>query len=278
MLKKRLLTALILIPLVVALILLLPSHWFAWLALVFFLVALTEWFAFAGFPQKLSFLQSLKLVFLTTVFFSLGFLFFTFFEAQSLLLGILPLGLMFCFWLWAFFAVWSYPKRVKNYAFGERSFAIGILSLSMAFCTLCILQRLDPKLALYVLVLVWIADSAAYFAGKQWGKHPLAKNISPGKTWEGVLGAFVFAVLFSLLLKSYLGIPVPIFVWLLINAVVVCFSIVGDLFESIFKRSHGLKDSGRLLPGHGGILDRIDALLPALPVFSFLLAISKLIF
>ena len=117
---------------------------------------------------------------------------------------------------------------------------------------------------------VWIADSAAYFAGKRFGKHKLASTISPGKTWEGVLGAFVAVTIYAVML-SYLTHQSYWFV--LVFWGVMILSIMGDLFESLIKRQAGVKDSSNLLPGHGGVLDRIDGLTSSLPLVMFLLTL-----
>jgi phosphatidate cytidylyltransferase len=123
------------------------------------------------------------------------------------------------------------------------------------------------------MAIVWIADTAAYFAGRALGKRKLAPQISPGKTWEGVYGALAAVAIYALALvpvaerAGYSGDPTP----LAIALAVVCalalaaISVVGDLTESLLKRHAGAKDSGRLLPGHGGVLDRIDALIAAMP-------------
>lgn len=130
------------------------------------------------------------------------------------------------------------------------------------------------------LALVWLADIAAYFTGRRFGRRKLAPAISPGKTWEGVAGAVVATVVAALLLAvvwpaqpffstrllQALGIPLGA----LVLTLLVALSVVGDLFESLLKRQAGVKDSGRLLPGHGGVLDRIDALLPVLPAAALL--------
>jgi phosphatidate cytidylyltransferase len=113
---------------------------------------------------------------------------------------------------------------------------------------------------------VWIADSAAYFAGSAYGRHKLAPAISPGKTWEGVLGAWIAVTLYGLILCWAKGLNLW---WVVGLWGITLLSIMGDLFESLLKRQAGLKDSGSILPGHGGVLDRIDGLLPALPVAAF---------
>jgi len=125
--------------------------------------------------------------------------------------------------------------------------------------------RLEPLVVLLVLVLVWIADSAAYFVGRAWGRRKLAPAISPGKTWEGVGGGLIGAALYAIIIAFFTdpGAWLALVVTSLLLGMV---SIVGDLFESAVKRQAGVKDSGSLLPGHGGILDRIDSATAALPL------------
>ena len=129
-------------------------------------------------------------------------------------------------------------------------------------------QQNGPAWLLYGLMLIWAADIGAYFSGKRFGRNKLAPLISPGKTREGLLGAIVAACLFSLVAAFYFGLDVIAALSLLLLAVVLTLvSVAGDLYESVLKREYGVKDSGRILPGHGGILDRIDSVLAAMPVF-----------
>jgi phosphatidate cytidylyltransferase len=123
----------------------------------------------------------------------------------------------------------------------------------------------SPWLLLGVMALVWIADSAAYYAGRRFGRRKLAPGISPGKSWEGVAGAGIALALYaSAISAAIVGLRIP--VALALSAALLYFSILGDLFESWMKRLAGVKDSGTILPGHGGVLDRIDALTAALPI------------
>jgi len=159
-------------------------------------------------------------------------------------------------------------------------FALGITLLPAAWLALMALHQRGAVVLLSALAVVWVADIAAYFAGRAFGRRKLAPRISPGKTWAGVGGA----------IAGVLGVALVAHVWLpraplLSNAlfdqsallapvllvVLVALSIVGDLFESLMKRQSGMKDSSQLLPGHGGVLDRIDALLPVLPAAVLLL-------
>lgn len=145
---------------------------------------------------------------------------------------------------------------------------VGLLILLPTWLALDGLRRVSPLLLLAVMMTVWIADSAAYFAGKQFGKRKLAPLISPGKTWEGAAGAMVAVTLYGVVL-CYLF---KLSAWLVLGLLcLTVLSIVGDLFESLLKRQAGLKDSSNLLPGHGGVLDRIDGLTSTLPLVVFYL-------
>ena len=124
-------------------------------------------------------------------------------------------------------------------------------------------------------LLVWGADTAAYFAGRRFGKNKLLVSVSPGKSWEGVWGALLASLLLSLVGGFYFEFTASqLLLFMLVGLLTVVFSIVGDLNESYYKRRVGLKDSGKILPGHGGILDRIDSLTAAAPVYYFGLVMS----
>jgi phosphatidate cytidylyltransferase len=147
------------------------------------------------------------------------------------------------------------------------------LALEGAFVAIVALHARSASLALAAMAIVWIADTAAYFAGRRFGRHKLAPAISPGKTREGAYGAVLAVVAYTLLLlplASRTGFAhaqdaVFIAAWIVFAIALTALSIVGDLHESLLKRRAGVKDSGSILPGHGGVLDRIDALVAAMP-------------
>jgi len=123
----------------------------------------------------------------------------------------------------------------------------------------------DPEMVLWMLLLVFASDIGAFFAGRRWGRHKLAPRVSPGKTWEGALGGLAAVALVALIGASYFDLPVGR--GIAFGCAIGVFSVIGDLTESMFKRGAGLKDSGTLLPGHGGILDRIDSVTAAAPLY-----------
>lgn len=151
----------------------------------------------------------------------------------------------------------------KTFTNGLVMSVLGLFLIFATWIALVGLHAINPLLLLGAIATVSIADSAAYFAGKKFGRHKLAPEISPGKTWEGVLGALFAVTVYGVLLCYYKQFSPWLIVclWLL-----VALSIIGDLLESLLKRKADLKDSGQLLPGHGGILDRIDGLMPTLPI------------
>jgi phosphatidate cytidylyltransferase len=150
--------------------------------------------------------------------------------------------------------------------------AAGILVAVPAWLALTLIHGAaddGPRLVLILLIMVWLADSGAYFAGRYLGRHKLAPVISPGKTWEGVYGGLLASTLFAaavawLLVEASLPWTVK---FMLATLVAMMFSVVGDLLVSLLKRQSGIKDSGSIIPGHGGIFDRIDSLVAAAPLF-----------
>ncbi|HYY62241.1 MAG TPA: phosphatidate cytidylyltransferase [Burkholderiales bacterium] len=159
--------------------------------------------------------------------------------------------------------MWRGVRATQTTWIGAAGFAV-LVPAGLAMLALA------PLEIVLVLVLVWIADSAAYFVGRAWGRRKLAPSISPAKTWEGAVGGVVGALVYAIILAAFTAriawVPA-----LAAAAVLALISIVGDLFESAAKRQAGVKDSGALLPGHGGILDRIDSATAALPLAALML-------
>lgn len=138
-----------------------------------------------------------------------------------------------------------------------------------AWVALITLHQHSPAFVIYLIFLVACADSGAYFSGKKFGKNKLAPELSPGKTREGMFGGFIAAIIWAILGANYFNIASSDWLFFIIlSATAALISVSGDLFESLIKREAGQKDSGNILPGHGGILDRVDGLLAALPIFT----------
>ena len=166
------------------------------------------------------------------------------------------------FFFWVFFAPIFIYKNLKLPDIQKTFF--GVFLIASLFYSIKYLYENHQDLLLFSLLLVWIADSGAYFVGKTFGKHKLAPSISPGKTIEGAAGALLLTILFSFLFADYffLSSKASLFYAMIITF----FSIFGDLFESHLKRAAELKDSGTIIPGHGGVLDRIDGICSSIPI------------
>jgi phosphatidate cytidylyltransferase len=187
------------------------------------------------------------------------------------------LGLSAAFWLlvvplWLRFK-WT---LAGNDAFG---YLLGALVILPTWAAMVALHAVSVWLLLAVMALVWVADIAAYFSGRAFGKHKLAPAISPGKTWEGVAGGVVGVFIYGGIVLCFSPLagklPLPIPVIVLVLALLTAVSVIGDLFESLLKRQAGIKDSSGLLPGHGGVLDRIDALTSTLPLAALILYLVR---
>ncbi len=148
---------------------------------------------------------------------------------------------------------------------------VGLLVILPAWLAIVQLRSLGPAVLLAILAAVWLADVAAYFSGKAFGRHKLAPGISPGKTWEGAVGAGVAVLVYGLALRPLAkGVEPSLVLWAAALVLLTAVSILGDLLESLLKRQAGLKDSSAILPGHGGVLDRIDSLTSTLPMVALL--------
>ncbi len=175
---------------------------------------------------------------------------------------------------WALVLLWlARPGFGAGDSEGTRGLKLlaGSLCVVPAWCALGWLHSEDafgPRWTLFALAVCWAADSGAYFVGSKFGRRKLAPSISPGKTWEGVAGGLATSVLLAALALPLLGLDWSALPALaLLTVITAAISVVGDLFESLMKRHSGVKDSGDLFPGHGGLMDRLDSLVAALPVF-----------
>jgi len=268
MLLQRVLTALILIPLVVWGVLA-ADHWlFAAMVAAVMLLCAWEWARLAGLKTLL-----LQLLYVLLCGMLIAALWFIATDRVFHFLILAAAGI----WLGMALALFSWRHRVLHKAaFQPFILGLGMLLLTAAWQALVSLHKLPdigPKLTLGLLILIWIADSAAYFTGKAFGRHKLAPVLSPGKTLEGMAGALFFAALWGVLMFVLLfqapaiSTGYMITIALLLSLLTAIVSVAGDLFESLVKRRADMKDSGHLLPGHGGIWDRIDSLIASAPVF-----------
>jgi len=252
MLITRLLTAAIALPIFIGALLWLPNRLWAGVLLLMLLAGAWEWAKLCGYTRNSSRL------FLASVLISAAAVFF-------LSHDMLVYGASVAFWILVA------PAWLKLRWRAPHPLVLGLTGWIVLVPSWLALARLQiqPLQLLSLLAIVWIADSAAYFAGKRFGRNKLAPDISPGKTWEGAIGAAAAVAVYYPVLRFASG---PDFIRLdaltgaILFAVITIMSIEGDLFESWIKRQAGAKDSGSLLPGHGGVLDRIDGLTATMPL------------
>ncbi len=263
-LKQRILTASILMPVVIAAILWFPTPLFALVLALFVALGAVEWARLAG-------LSSSSCQWGYAAFLTLSLCFFWWLSGY---LSVVRILLLMAVGWWILAAVWvvRYPGSASAWSKKWRRYLIGFLILIPAWVALVALHGhgdQGPWLVLLLMLLIWGADSGAYFAGRKWGKDKLAPRVSPGKSWQGLWGGVLTSLLVTLLFGSIFPIHVEYRLYFIaVCMLVVFFSVLGDLVESMFKREAGVKDSGVLLPGHGGVLDRIDSLTAAAPVFA----------
>lgn len=267
MLKTRIITALILAPIAVGGIFFLPPLGFALFTGAIITLGAWEWANLAGIENTLG-----RIVYALV--------------AAGILYGLLNvpfvavLWLALAWWFFCFLLVRSYPAGSDNWGSVPARAFMGLFVLVPAWVGLNHLRTGEFQfgdstnnllLILYVFCVVWVADIGAYFAGRAFGKAKLAPRVSPGKSWAGVWGGLlavgVFALLVSSLASAGLSETLLLVAASLATGLV---SVLGDLLESMLKRFRGIKDSSQLLPGHGGIMDRIDSLTAAIPVFALL--------
>jgi phosphatidate cytidylyltransferase len=258
MLKTRIITALVLIACFIPALFKLPITYWAIVMLAVSLLALYEWASMI----KLTSLETKMYLGLVLL---LGLSIVPIIERQGF--HFLFYNALIIFIITAIFWIIVVPFWLaKKWFFQQKLFMsiIGLILMFPLWLALICSKGANPWLLLCLLGTIWIADSAAYFAGKNFGKHKLAPTISPGKTWEGVLGALIAVTLFGAIL--FIGFKVDTLAMFPALWIITGLGVIGDLFESMIKRQANIKDSGDLLPGHGGILDRIDGVIPSLPV------------
>lgn len=268
--KQRIITALLLAPLFIAAILFLPSPAFMAVAAALLLVGLWEWTRLIGFEGHAR--RALILIVHAGALTWLAWR-----GSRDLYLVVALFGVA---WWLASLAWLRFPQfaRAPTTAHRWTKLLVGSLLIIPTWCALGMLHTsgiFGPRWAFFSLALVWAADSCAYFSGRHFGGAKMSPSISPNKTWAGFWGGLVGVLLLSLAFTPLLGLTWA--QWPTLAAVALLAglaSVVGDLFESLIKRHAGAKDSSQLIPGHGGVLDRIDSVVAAVPVF----AVAKAVF
>ncbi|MGO2337010.1 phosphatidate cytidylyltransferase [Providencia sp.] len=274
MLKYRLLTAIILIPIVIAALFLLSPVNFGYVVIAVCALGAWEWAQFAGWHSQAKRI-GLAVVFaaiLLAIQFSLP----NIVELASEPVINYGLWAGLVWWVVAILLVITYPASASWGKSVIVRLLFGVLTIVPFYCGMMVLRTIGYHSdtffgawwLLYVMLLVWGADSGAYAFGRTMGRNKLAPKVSPGKTWEGLIGGLITAGVISWLFSAFAPIPVMPDYLLVTSIIVVIVSVFGDLTESMFKRQSGIKDSSHLIPGHGGILDRIDSLTAAIPVFA----------
>lgn len=262
MLRLRIVTALLLGSSLIAIICLGPPWLFSLFLVLCIFAGAWEWAGLSGAGHVMA-RSVYGIILVVMMLFLNGFL------PPAWLEFVVMLGVGW--WVIAMVMVFAYQRDKQPETVNvPLKLAFGILVLIPATISLLVLykEQQGVEYLLLFFLLIWLVDSTAYFSGRHFGKHRLASRVSPGKSWEGVMGSLLAAVIMAagyVLFSAGPATPdlllVPVF---LLTAI---FSVAGDLFESMLKRYAGVKDSGRLLPGHGGVLDRIDSMTAAAPVF-----------
>lgn len=270
MLRTRVITALILAPIAVVGIFFLPPLGFALFTGVVITIGAWEWARLAGAsgqPSRFGYAAVVVLV-LSGLF-------------STNVVAVLWLAMLW--WLACFALVCRYPGGTRLWQSPAARYGMGLFVLVPAWVGLNHLRNGEFAfgvvnnnlwLILYVLCVVWVADIGAYFAGRAFGRSKLAPHVSPGKSWAGVWGGLAAVALLAVLVSLLAGAtPADTALLVIASLVTGAVSVLGDLLESMLKRFRGIKDSSQLLPGHGGILDRIDSLTAAIPVFALLVTL-----
>ena len=263
--RTRVIAAAVMAPVAIASVLFLPSSILAAVVAGVMMLGLWEWTLLAGLQGRVA--RASYLVGNATLMVALAW------GAGVGLFSFKLVSLLGAVW-WLLVPLWlmrfGFASRDTGWTRALKLFAgsICVIPAWAAICWLHASQPKGPSWALYALFIIWVADSGAYFVGSRIGKHKLAPRISPGKSWEGFVGGLLSSLLLACLAFALLGLSLDSLpALLLLTGVTTLFSVAGDLFESLLKRHAGSKDSSDLIPGHGGVLDRIDSLLAALPIF-----------
>lgn len=263
-LLRRVITAALLLAVFLSALFLAPAPIWAALIAIVVGIAAYEWARLGLFPANVSVLYAISLGGL-----ALGLPYVSGLDVPTLRDGLLVLAALF----WILIAPLWLSLRWRGQSVFIRA-AVGVVILLPTWVALLYLHERGPWILLMILAVVWVADTAAYFAGRRFGQHKLAPRISPGKTREGVIGAVLALVLYASAVSAAV-VGLRIVGALVLAMALLYFSVLGDLFESWIKRVSDKKDSGTLLPGHGGILDRIDALTAALPIAAGVLILAE---
>lgn len=275
MLKTRVITALVLLALLLPGLFLLPQAYWAILVAAFIGVAAWEWGGLLRWSET-----SRRLLGGVTALICVALA-----QLDPAAIGASALFEPAVHWVLVFYGAaavfWClvmpfWLRKKWSLGSGVLGVVVGTVVLLPTWLAMVQLRTLGPGVLLAIFAVVWMADIAAYFSGKAFGKHKLAPAISPGKTWEGAFGAGLGVVIYGLLIRLAFQLDTPSLVlWVVMLLAVTAVSIIGDLYESLLKRKAGIKDSSNVLPGHGGVLDRIDSLTSTLPVVALLLTVYR---
>jgi phosphatidate cytidylyltransferase len=254
MLRQRVFTAIVALSVLAVVMFILPAVVARAVITLLMLVAAWEWSGFVF--DKGTAGRSVYVLFIAML------LVLIFIELPDTALVDIILKVSLGWWLSALAWMFFFPTPIAR----PVAWVCGALVIVPAWLALDLLYLQRPELLLFALLIVWVADIGAYFVGKGFGKVKLAPQISPGKTWEGVLGGLCAVMILAALGSPILEIEIAVLVPFCLAVAMI--SIVGDLTVSMFKRNAGVKDSGSLFPGHGGVLDRIDSVTSAAPLFA----------